>query len=310
MKKLIITGPLGHIGSKLIRSFYPGDFDEIILIDNLSTQRYASLFNLPKKINYHFIEDDICTCDLEKYFRDTNIVIHLAAITNAEATFGREKEVEKINYKGTIKVARACQKTRAKLIFISSTSVYGTQKELVDENCGTEDLKPQSPYAESKLKAENFLKKMARNSDFKFIIFRFGTIFGVSPGMRLHTVVNKFCWQAFANKPLTIWKTALHQKRPYLDLDDAIRAFHFAIKKNLFDNEIYNVLTLNTTINRIIKIIKKYDKKIQVEFVNSPIMNQLSYEVSNEKIKSLGFKFKGDIDQGIKDTLKLFKNNF
>ena len=61
----------------------------------------------------------------------------------------------------------------------------------------------------------------------KGIILRLGTIFGVSKGMRFHTAVNKFCYQAAFKKPLTIWKTAYDQKRPYLDLQDACAVVEF-----------------------------------------------------------------------------------
>ena len=59
MKRILITGALGHIGSKLIHNIKPGEFEEVHMIDNLSTQRYASLFNLPKGVNFKFIEGDI-----------------------------------------------------------------------------------------------------------------------------------------------------------------------------------------------------------------------------------------------------------
>ena len=117
----------------------------------------------------------------------------------------------------------------------------------------------------------------------KAVTFRFGTIFGVSPGMRFHTAVNKFCWQAAMGLPITVWSTAYEQKRPYLDLDDACNAIVHAIKKDLFDGEIFNVLTLNATVKEIVELIKEFVPDLKVEFVDSPIMNQLSYEVSTQK---------------------------
>ena len=57
--RILISGALGHIGSKLIHNICPGEFDEVRMIDNLSSQRYASLFNLTKGVNFKFIEDDI-----------------------------------------------------------------------------------------------------------------------------------------------------------------------------------------------------------------------------------------------------------
>src|SRR5690242_6751998 len=111
-----------------------------------------------------------------------------------------------------------------RLIHLSSTSVYGTQKAVVAEDCTLEELKPQSPYAETKLKEENLIHSLVNRDKLRAIILRFGTIFGASVGMRYHTAVNKFCWQAVMKQPLAIWKSAYDQKRPYLDLADAIRA--------------------------------------------------------------------------------------
>ena len=307
MVNLLITGALGHIGSRLIHGLKPGEFDRVLMIDNLSTQRYASLFNLPEGVRFNFIEGDICTLDLDKYFKDIGVVIHLAAITDATSSFDKEEEVEKVNFHGTEKVARACSKNGCRLIFPSTTSVYGVQKEIVNEECPAADLKPQSPYAESKIKAEKFLQRLGNQEGLKFVICRFGTIFGTSVGMRFHTAINKFCWQAVMGQPITVWRTALNQKRPYLDLRDAIESIRFIIKNDIFDEKVYNVVTVNMTVREIIDIISSILPDINVEFVDTQIMNQLSYCVSNERFKSKGFKFHGSIEKGIKETVHMLK---
>lgn len=303
--RLLITGALGHIGSGLIHGIKPDQFEEVILIDNMLTQRYSSLFNLPSGIKFRFYEEDICKANLARYFRDVNVVVHLAAITDAASTFDKKKLVEEVNYSGTKKVAEACLRNKCRLIFPSTTSVYGSQSEIVDENCSLEELKPQSPYAASKLKAERLLERMGIRQGLQFIICRFGTIFGASIGMRFHTAVNKFIWQACMDTPITVWKTAMNQKRPYLDLDDAIRAFFFIIDKRLFSQKIYNIVTVNSTVADIVKIIKKKIPDLKVEYVNCAIMNQLSYSVNNDKFKKAGFRFKGDMTKGINDTIKI-----
>lgn len=306
MANLLITGALGHIGSGLIHNLKPGQFDAVHMIDNLSTQRYVSLFNLPDGMKFNFIEDDICTADLDEYFKGIDVVIHLAAITDATSSFDRREEVERVNFHGTERVAKSCIKKGCRLLFPSTTSVYGVQTGVVDEDCSLRDLKPQSPYAESKIKAEKLLENLGNQEGLKFVICRFGTIFGTSIGMRFHTAVNKFCWQAVMGQPITVWRTALHQKRPYLDLSDAIRAFYFIVKKDLFNNEIHNILTVNATINEICKVIKSFIPDIYIKYVDSKIMNQLSYTVSNNKFINKGFKFTGDLKKGIFDTIKIF----
>lgn len=306
--KIVITGALGHIGSKLIRELPSRVADaEFILVDNLSAQRYCSLFNLPNNVNYTFNELDIMTTDLRKLFSGADVVIHLAAVTNAAESFKDPAQVEMVNYSGTEKVAEACIDVNCPLIFLSSTSVYGTQNEVVDEDCSLDELKPQSPYAESKLKAENLLTIFREKKNLRFVTCRFGTIFGISPGMRFHTAVNKFCWQAVTGQPVTVWKTALYQKRPYLDLNDAVEAFSFIINGSLYDGRVYNVLTTNATVDDILTIISRDVPDLKINFVDTAIMNQLSYHVSVERLKKIGFECKGNLENGIKQTIDLLK---
>ena len=303
--KILITGALGHIGSKLIHSIKPGEFEVVHLIDNMLTQRYASLFNMPNGVNYKFYEEDILKADLDVLLDDVDCVIHLAAITDAASSFNRREEIEKVNYDGTKRVAEACIETRTKLLFPSTTSVYGSQSEVVDETCPTEELKPQSPYAEYKLKSEQILQEMGNRQGLKFVTCRFGTIFGTSIGMRFHTAVNKFCWQAVMGQPLTVWKTAMDQKRPYLGVNDAVRAIKFIVEKDMFDGEIYNVVSSNNTVRDIVDIITQSVPETSLELVDSEIMNQLSYNVLAEKISNLGFKVNSRVETGILDTINL-----
>ena len=307
--KIIVTGATGHIGSYLIRELgFQFKESEIVMIDNMMTQRFPSLFNLPAVGNYHFIEGDVANMDLNTVFSNANIVIHLAAITDAAGSFDRAEELESNNYQSTVKVANACVKNGASLIALSSTSVYGTQNDVVDEDCSEEELQPQSPYATTKLKEEELIATLCNEKGLKAIHCRFGTIFGVSPGMRFHTAVNKFCWQAAMGQPISVWSTAYDQKRPYLDLFDASRSIEFIINNNLFDGRIYNILTENATVHQVVDIIREFIPDLSVEFVDNRIMNQLSYEVSCDKFKDKGFNFTGSLRRGIGETISLLRN--
>ncbi len=108
-------------------------------------------------------------------------------------------------------------------------------------------------------------------------------------------------------QPLTVWSTAYDQKRPYLDLTDAGRAIAFIIEKDLYDGRIYNVLTLNATVRDIVETICGFVANVAITTVDSPIMNQLSYEVSCERFSSHGFKFAGDLKRGIGETIALLR---
>jgi UDP-glucose 4-epimerase len=296
--KLIITGALGHIGSYVFRYLLKKKFiKKIYLIDNLQSQRYCSLFNIPKNSKIKFIN-----IDLSKQLIDFNsdILIHFAAKTDAAQSHVFEKEFIK-NRKITANILKYCNKHKVKMIFASSTSVYGPQSDLVDENCHKNDLRPQSPYALTKLNEEKDIQQKSLNN---FLILRLGTIYGFSEGIRFHTAVNKFCLQSSEGKPLTIWKTALHQKRPYLSLEDLSKAIVHILKNNLINNEIYNLVSGNFTVNKIVDIIKLKNKTTKIKFVDHKIMNQLSYKVDTKKFQQTKFKFNAKLVRNINDTLK------
>jgi UDP-glucose 4-epimerase len=303
--KILVTGALGHIGSRLIRelpAFFPDA--EIIMVDNMMTQRYCSLFNLPKNGNYRFIEADITQMELPPLLSGVHVAIHCAAITDAAGSFDRAEQLEQNNFNATKRMAEACAIEKVRMIALSSTSVYGTQAALVDEACSEDELKPQSPYAATKLKEERLVQQLSQEAGLRACICRFGTIFGVATGMRFHTAVNKFCWQAAMRQPLTVWTTAYDQKRPYLDLGDACRAIAHIIQSDLFTGLVYNVLTLNATVREIVESIRVLIPELEVRFVDSKIMNQLSYEVSSARFSSTNFKATGSLQAAIEEEIR------
>jgi len=262
--------------------------------------------NFKKKNNFSFFLRDLNNLNALNDFHNVDVIIHCASMTNAEKSFGKEKEMYRNNLNCLKTVIKYCRNRNTKLIHLSSTSVYGKQADLVDENCEKRFLKPQSPYAEIKLIEEKLLKK--NSNKLRYNTFRFGTITGVSKGIRFHTAVNKFCFNAAIGEKIEVYKTALHQYRPYLSIRDSFNVFKFCLEKNFFENDIFNILSGNFTVNQILNKIKKIKKRIKIVYVNSPIMNQLSYHVDDKKIKKKGLILKSNIDVDIKDTLLLFKN--
>ena len=301
--KILITGACGHIGTHIVENIHKiKGVKDLILLDNLNSSKINSLFNLKTKIKIKFHEIDVAhSNDLFK-FKKIDVLIHCASMTNAERSFGIKKIMFKNNINCMKNVIRFCKKNKTKLIHISSTSVYGVQKKLVAEN-DDRLLKPQSPYAKIKILEEKLLKKESKN--LSFMSFRFGTIAGISKGMRFHTAINKFCLDASLNQNIKVYKTAFNQFRPYLSLKDAFKIFKICIEKKLFLNDIYNAHSGNFTVKEIIDKIKISKKNIKIKFVNSKIMNQLSYKVDKSKIEKLGIKLNSDINQDIQETLKI-----
>ncbi len=306
MQTILVTGALGHIGSLLIRrlpDLLPGV--TIRILDNLSTQRFGSLFDLPAHGHYEFLEGDILGPELGAAVDGVEAVIHLAGVTDATGTAGTPEIVFRGNLDGTRAVAEACAERGIPILLASTTSIYGSQSEVVDESCPESELRPQSPYAESKLAAERVLAVLGRTRGLSWTACRFGTIFGASPGMRFHTAVNKFVWQASMGLPITVWRTALDQKRPYLDVIDAVESIAFLIRERLFRGEVLNVVTCNATVREITDVIKQSVPGLRIELVDTAIMNQLSYHVVAQRIQDYGFRYTGHLERSIAESVAL-----
>ena len=308
-ENIMVTGALGHIGSALIRELCNQfKFNRLILLDSLATSRYPSLYNLETSSNLKLINCDVRDNLISLYDDKIDCVIHLAAMTEPSLSAKDPEAFINHNMKATESVLDFCNYKRAKFIGVSSTSIYGTSGQNLTEDDIFKDGVKQSPYAQCKLMEEALIKDYIKNHATYATILRFGTIFGTSIGMRFHTAVNKFCWDASFNGSISVWKTALNQYRPYLDLKDAVSSLIFAMNSEQCCNEVYNVVTSHNTVNDILSIIKEFKPSTKVNLVDSPIMNDLSYTLSTKKFKDIGFTYSGSVKAAISETLNLFKS--
>ena len=304
MKSVLITGAAGHIGSALLSTLIRDpEVQLVLLVDDFRTQRYFSLQNLRVGKQLQLFEMDLSKDGASlSCLPPVDVVYHLAAVTDAMGTASMREYVMRSNMNATTSVINYCESSGIPLVFPSSTSVYGKQNGLVDETCV--ELQPQSPYAECKLNEESEIRERLGALG---CILRLGTIFGVSPGMRFHTAVNKFCWQAAMGQALSVWASAEHQKRPYLALEDAVNALTLVGRRRDLGGQTYNVLTQNATVREVIDAIVNSGWEVSIEMVDSPIMNQLSYEVSDAKIRACGFAPQGSLFDGIRSIMNTFR---
>jgi UDP-glucose 4-epimerase len=304
--KIIITGGLGHIGSRLMRELpVLLDVTEIVIIDSLVTQRYSSLFELPIKTKYTFIQNDIRTLEISSISKcsDADLLIHLAALNDMSTGKITYSDIEANNLTATHAAISLCEKFDIPLIFPSSTSIYTSTGLNILE---TEPLGINANiYSRCKTTEEESVNRFfARGGN--GVLFRLGTIHGKSEGMRFHTAINKFCYQIAIGEPITIWRSALNQKRPYLGLVDFVHAIHFVISNKLYNNETYNLVTNNYTISEILEIFESImDRKVDYVIEDNQRMNNLDLQVSNQKFAKLGFTHRASIQNDITETLEL-----
>jgi len=302
--RIVVLGALGHIGSALIRSpaLIEG-CDEIVLVDDCTTQRYSSLFDLPASGNYRFIQGDAGALVASLLDDEVLAVVQLAGASDPSAIAANPELAINGNLRITRMAVQACSSAGVPLIFPSSTSVYSSSGQFLDEDSDTAGL---HPYAQCKL-AEESVVMQAFAQGLRGNIFRFGTIVGPSPGMRFHTAVNRFCWQAATGAHLSVWSSALHQVRPYLAITDAVAAIEHSITQESWRQSVMNAASFNVTVAEVIAVIRAAVPQLAIETVDSAVMNDLSYSVSTRRAAEAGFTFAGSLDAEVARTLMLLR---
>ena len=221
MKKILVTGGAGYVGSGLLRELLSSGY-QVTCIDNLMFGG-ESLLNLWHHKNFTFINCDINDIEsLKKVFLITSYdyVIHLAAIVGDPACKLNSDLAVKTNWDSSKLLYDISKSTGvSKFIFASTCSNYGKMEDpntFVDENS---KLAPVSLYAELKVNFENYILNDSNIVDhFSPTILRFSTVYGLSPRMRFDLTVNEFTKELALERELLVfgeqfWRPYCHVKR-------------------------------------------------------------------------------------------------
>jgi len=302
-KKILITGGAGYIGSMLItRLLELGN--KVTLIDNLVYPK-DSINHLFFNKDFIFIKDDACKDNIiKKNIKKQDYIIPLAALVGAPLCEKNRKKAVITNV-GSIKKILKYKRKNQKIIYLTTNSGYGIgeKNKYCDENS---ELRPVSLYGKTKNLSEELVKK--KNN---FICFRLATVFGYSYRMRTDLIVNNFVLTAMNKKKLIIFEP--HFRRNFIHIKDVVRAVVFSINNfNKMKNNVYNLGLSNANITKInlAKRIKKHLKYLRIEIKhNMKDPDQRDYFVSNKKIEKKGFKAIYGLDDGIKELIKVYKDN-
>jgi len=297
-QKILVTGGAGYIGSLLTPHLLKQGY-KITVLDNLIYNQ-SSLLDCCYYSNFTFIQGDITDFNLvNSLIAKNDIIIPLAAIVGAPAcnkNIVLSKLVNNDAYKHLAKIVSNSQK----ILFPTTNSGYGIgdKNNYCDENS---PLKPISKYGQDKVEIEKvFLDKGSA------ITFRLATVFGMSPRMRIDLLVNDFVLRANKDKVIVLFEE--HFRRNFIHIRDVVNIFSFGIDN--YDKMIgnpYNVglSSANLTKRQLAEKIKIHLPKTYIH--SAPIgkdPDKRDYIVSNEKIESLGWKARYNLDDGIKELIK------
>lgn len=294
--RVLITGGAGYLGSVLSRKLLAKGYN-VRVMDTL-WYGSESIEDLKKNENFELIKEDIRNLvPTVKAMIDVDAVIHLASIVGMPASSIEPRTSEEINYLATKNIAELCQLHDIETyIFASTCSVYGYQpNKIINEKS---HVAPLDFYAKQKYLSERATGWLNRSPT----IYRFGTLFGLSPRMRFDLVINLFVAQALTDGKITVFGGK--QERPFLHVSDAADSLIFGIEKNITGT--YNVISENMTILQAAERIKKIiGCEIEISTENE---DNRSYRVSAEKIKQVGFTPLKNLDDTIKEIKDAFSN--
>jgi UDP-glucose 4-epimerase len=306
---VLVTGGSGYIGSLLIRvlPFERGFEGEVVrILDNMAGDKYFSLFDLPEGARYEFLLGDLTKPeDLRRALVDVDLVFDLAGITSVPLSYKMSEETKRVNVEGARNLLEVAVSSGVrKVVYASSAAVYGDVNGLVDES---HPCRPASPYAESKLLAEQLYLEAHRERGLGVAVLRFGTVYGYAPGMRFDTVVNRFAFLAAVGSPLTVWRGAESALRPYLYVGDAVSALILAARREEANGGVFNVVTENAALSDVIAAVKEVVPDCVVQYVEPPYQQQVSYGLVDSRIRSLGYEPRGSLRLGVREVVEKFR---
>ncbi|MGV9205636.1 MAG: NAD-dependent epimerase/dehydratase family protein [Promethearchaeia archaeon] len=296
----MVTGGAGYIGSVLSPRLLDRGYGVRVVDKLFFGDRFGKQFDERIEV----VQKDIRTVP-RSIFRDVDIVIHLAAISQPDPTGQLKRRLyEEINYEGTIRIARLARKSGVRrFIFASTCSVYGSQDKMLDE---ISEPKPLEIYGKTKLKAEKELLEMG-TSEFAPTVCRFATVFGYSPKMRFDLVVNGMTWSFYKYGKIRVMRDG-SQWRPNVHLNDVVRALCALMEgeKALVDKEIFNIGSnaLNFSVLELAKSIgSAFGDSVDLEWYGEP--DTRSYNVDFSKLqKTFNLNLSHTVEEGSREVYK------
>jgi nucleoside-diphosphate-sugar epimerase len=288
MEKILITGSTGFIGKHLVKK--------------LKKHKIIELSNCVKKKRNH-IKKNISTLSVNDIPKDITCIIHLAAMSDITLCNTNPDKCFRVNVIGTQKILEIAKKINAKVIFISSSHVYGNpEKNPISENS---KLKPSSMYGTSKMLGEELCKKYSEFFKLDISVVRLFSVYG--PNSPKHLVINKIITNAIESKKIELGN--IFPRRDFVYIDDVING----IEKIMNETKKFQIFNIGTgkshSIKKVHKIIEKHcKKKIPIHIQKTLLRNN---EIKNvraniNKLKRVGWNSKIELNEGLKKTINWY----
>tara|TARA_B100001057_G_C22776050_1_gene921610 strand:+ start:511 stop:1530 length:1020 start_codon:yes stop_codon:yes gene_type:complete len=319
MKKIIVTGGLGFIGSNLIELLLKKKY-KVINVDKVTySSNFYNVREFRKNRNYSFIKCDISNKKLSKIFNKYKPVgiFNIAAETHVDRSIDSPESFIKSNIIGVFNILEIFKEfskknKKSKLIHISTDEVYGD----ILSGRTKEDYayNPSSPYAASKASSDHLVSSYVRTYNIPAIITNCSNNYG--PKQHPEKLIPKLIYNIITNKKLPIYGKGLNS-REWIYVKDHCEALVKVFEKGKIGN-FYNIGSNKNLINleickKLIKIGKskiKLGKNVKIEYVKDRPGHDVRYALDSNKImKELKWKTKTNFETGLKQTFEWYLNN-
>lgn len=298
--KVVVTGGAGYIGSVLVPMLL-NEGCEVMVVDNFYFNQ-ATLLDSCMNPKFHIIRGDVRNEELMKKVIDgADYLIPLAAMVGFPLCKADEVAAQTTN-QDAVEMLLRIRKPKQRVIYPCTNSGYGVGEG--DKYC-TEDspLNPISLYGVTKVNAEKAVLE-AGNS----LTFRFATVFGASPRMRIDLLVNDFVYRAVFDRTNVVFEGNF--KRNYIHIRDAAGAFIHAMEH--FDEmkgRPYNCGLSSANLSKLELCAKIKEHIPGFVYMEAPIgedPDKRDYIVSNDRLEATGWKPRYTLDDGIEELMKVY----
>jgi nucleoside-diphosphate-sugar epimerase len=305
--KFLVTGGAGFIGSNLAARLVENR-DQVRILDNFSSGRRENIENLLGAVEV--MEGDVRDFGtVARAVQGIDCVFHQAALPSVPRSVKNPLESNAVNIDGTLNVLEASRRSRVKkLIYASSSSVYGESEELPKR----EEMvtRPMSPYAVTKVTCEHYCRVYWELYRFPTVSLRYFNIFGPNqdPASEYAAVIPKFIAALLKGKPPTVYGDG-EQSRDFTYIDNCVDANLLAAENDEVVGTHYNVAcggqyTLNELLDILCKIIGVY---IEAEYVD-PRPGDIRHSFASiDKLAQFDYHPKVGFDEGLRRTVEFFR---
>ncbi len=303
-----MTGGAGFIGSSIVDGLLAEGY-EVGILDDFSTGETANIpTGTPKapKVHRGDIRDEAL---VKSVVKDYDAVVHQAAIVSVRRSVEDPFLVNAVNVGGTLNLLDAAARSKVeRFLYASSSSVYGeTETVPIREDVSTS---PISPYAVSKLAAENYCRAFAKVHGLKTASLRYFNVYGPRQKYGVYSgVVPKFVASALKGERPVIYGDG-EQTRDFVFVQDAVLANLLCLEKDVHAGEVFNVGGgTQTTVNRLAEIILDLVGKPDLRPEHSPLRPEdlrHSYADISRATRTLGYVPRFSIEEGLRRVVEWF----